>query len=90
MQVNNFKKQHKIKFQEVTTNFSSTVRFGSYGLKASSSGFMTAKQLEATRRVIARTTNRIGRIIIRIYFRHSITKKPLLTRMGKGSGPIKT
>jgi len=90
MQTRNFKKYHKIKFNNTTTNFSGTVRFGSYGLKATSSGFMTAKQLEASRRVIARTTKRTGRIIIRIFFRQPITKKPLLTRMGKGSGPIKT
>jgi len=90
MQINTYKKRHKIKFSKTTTDYLSTIKFGSYGLKATSSGFLTAKQLEAARRVIARTTKRIGKIIIRVYFQHPITKKPLLTRMGKGCGAIKT
>jgi len=90
MQTNIFKQKHKLKFQKVTTNSLGVVKFGSYGLKATASGLITAKQLEAARRVIARTTKRTGKIIIRIFFGQPVTKKPLLTRMGKGSGPIKT
>ena len=89
MQIVKYKKQYKKKFNTVKTEFLGTVQVGSYGLKAISSGFLTAKQLETARRVIARITKRTGKILIRVFFNQPLTKKPLLTRMGKGSGPIK-
>lgn len=89
MQIINYKKRHKKKFITSTTEFLTTIKIGSYGLKAISSGFLTAKQLETARRVIARVTKRVGKILIRVFFNQPLTKKPLLTRMGKGSGPVK-
>lgn len=89
MQIVNYKNQHKKKFTTAKTEFLSTIKMGSYGLKAISSGFLTAKQLETARRIIARITKRVGKVLIRVFFNQPLTKKPLLTRMGKGSGPIK-
>ena len=64
------------------------LNYGFFGLKAISFGILTKKQVEAARRIITRKTKRIGKLFIRIYFNFPITKKPLLSRMGKGSGPI--
>jgi large subunit ribosomal protein L16 len=85
----NYKKLHnnnkKIK---ILKEFLSTIRYGSCGLKAIKYGYLNVKQIEIIRRVILRVTNRLGKIIIRIFFLQPVTKKPLLSRMGKGSGII--
>ena len=89
MSVGLYIKQHKIKLSSITNKTSNTVDFGFYGIKSVVSGILTAKQVEASRRVISRKTNRIGKIFIRIFFNLAKTKKPLLSRMGKGCGSIK-
>ena len=63
-----------------------TVAFGKYGLKASTRGRITARQIEAARRAMTRYIKRGGNIWIRIFPDKPITKKPLETRMGKGKG----
>lgn len=84
-----YKKLHKkTLFSRVSTN-SSFIKHGIYALKVLISGIITPVQVEATRRVISRETKRIGKIFIRIRFDFPVTKKPLLSRMGKGAGPIK-
>ena len=60
--------------------------FGSFGLQATGRGYVTTRQIEAARRVIARTLKRGGKTWIRIFPDKSITKKPAETRMGKGKG----
>ena len=60
--------------------------FGSFGLQATGRGYVTTRQIEAARRVIARTLKRGGKTWIRIFPDKPITKKPLETRMGKGKG----
>lgn len=63
------------------------VSFGEYGLKATSAGWVTARQIEAARIAITRHVKREGKIWIRIFPDKPVTKKPLETRMGKGKGP---
>ena len=65
-----------------------TVAFGKYGLKASTRGRITARQIEAARRAMTRYIKRGGTIWIRIFPDNPITKKPLETRMGKGKGNV--
>ena len=65
-----------------------TVAFGKYGLKASTRGRITARQIEAARRAMTRYIKRGGNIWIRIFPDKPITKKPLETRMGKGKGNV--
>lgn len=84
-----YKKQHKIKLSLITNKKWSDVRYGTYAIKAVNSGILTAKQVESFRRVISRVTKRVGRVFIRVFFNLSKTKKPLLSRMGKGCGLIK-
>ena len=64
----------------------STLSFGEYGLKAMQCGWLTARQIEATRVAMTRHVKRGGKIWIRIFPDKPITKKPTEVRMGKGKG----
>ena len=64
------------------------VSFGEYGLKATTRGFITARQIEAARRAITRYVKRGGKLWIRVYPDKPITKKPVEVRMGKGKGNV--
>ena len=62
------------------------VAFGSYGLKAVESGWITSRQIEACRISITRVVRKIGKMWIRVFPDKPVTKKPAETRMGKGKG----
>ncbi|MBT8047395.1 MAG: 50S ribosomal protein L16, partial [Gammaproteobacteria bacterium] len=64
------------------------VSFGGYGLKATTRGFITARQIEAARRAITRYVKRGGKLWIRVFPDKPITKKPVEVRMGKGKGNV--
>ena len=64
------------------------VTFGDYGLQALEPGWVTARQIEATRRAIVRYMRRRGKVWIRIFPDKPVTKKPAETRMGKGKGAV--
>jgi large subunit ribosomal protein L16 len=64
------------------------VSFGEFGLKATTRGFVTARQIEAARRAITRYVKRGGKLWIRIYPDKPICKKPVEVRMGKGKGNV--
>lgn len=67
---------------------SNKVDFGDIGLKAASSGIISARQIEAARRTIAKKIKRKGKIWIRIFPDLPITAKPTESRMGKGKGSV--
>jgi len=62
------------------------VSFGEFGLKATTSGRITARQIEAARRAMTRHIKRGGKMWIRIFPDQPVTKKPAETRMGSGKG----
>ena len=62
------------------------LNFGSYGLKATTPGRVTARQIEAARRAITRHIKRAGRVWIRIFPDVPVSQKPAEVRMGKGKG----
>jgi len=64
----------------------SSVSFGDFGLQATECGWITSRQIEATRVAITRKMKRMGKVWIRVYPDKSITLKPAETRMGKGKG----
>jgi large subunit ribosomal protein L16 len=66
----------------------STVVFGEYGLKATSRGRMTAREIEAARRAVSRYVKRGGQIWIRVFPDVPVTQKPLEVRMGSGKGNV--
>ena len=68
------------------SNRSNFVTYGTYGLKALEPGWITSRQIEATRISISRRVRKFGKMWIRIFPDKPITKKPAETRMGKGKG----
>jgi large subunit ribosomal protein L16 len=64
------------------------IESGEYGLQALEAGWITARQIEAARRVIVREMKRRGKAWIRIFPDKPITAKPAETRMGKGKGSV--
>ena len=66
----------------------SSVSFGDFGLKATSHGMLTSRQIEAARRALVRHIKRGGKVWIRVFPDVPITKKPLEVRQGKGKGNV--
>lgn len=65
------------------------IAFGDYALAATEHGLFSARQIEATRKVLARSTKRTGKMWIRVFPDHPVTQKPLGVKMGSGKGDIK-
>ncbi|HCK03279.1 MAG: 50S ribosomal protein L16 [Methylophilales bacterium] len=82
-----FRKQHKGRNTGIALT-GNKVSFGEFGLKAVGRGRITARQIEAARRVMTRHIKRGGRIWIRIFPDKPVTKKPAEVRMGKGKGSV--
>jgi len=82
-----FRKQRKGRNRGFATS-GAQVSFGEYGLKATTRGLLTARQIEAARRAINRYIKRGGKVWIRIFPDKPITKKPLEVRMGSGKGNV--
>ena len=82
-----FRKQHKGRNRGVATT-GNRVSFGEYGLKATTRGRITARQIEAARRAMTRYIKRGGKIWIRVFPDKPITKKPIEVRQGKGKGNV--
>jgi large subunit ribosomal protein L16 len=64
----------------------SELSFGDYGLKVLEPGWITDRQIEASRVAMTRFIKRGGKIWIRLFPDKPVTKKPAETRMGKGKG----
>jgi large subunit ribosomal protein L16 len=82
-----FRKQFRGKMRGITTR-GSDLSFGEYGIKATTAGWVSARQIEAARKTIAHYTKRAGKVWIRIFPDKPVTKKALGTRMGSGKGDI--
>ncbi len=63
-----------------------SVEFGSFGLKALEPERVTARQIEAARRSIARSMKRSGKLWIRVFPDIPVSRKPAEVRMGSGKG----
>ena len=82
-----YRKQHKGRNRGLAQS-GNKVSFGEYGLQATGRGRLTARQIEAARRVMTRHIKRVGKIWIRVFPDVPVTKKPLEVRMGKGKGNV--
>jgi len=80
-----FRKMMKGRNRGVATR-GQTVAFGHYGLQATEAGWVTNRQIEASRVAMTREMKRGGKLWIRLFPDKPITKKPAETRMGKGKG----
>lgn len=85
----------KMKYRKYQKNIQSKksknnlqLAFGQYGIKALSSGYISAKAIETIRQTLNRNLKKMGKIWIRIYPDLPRTKKPAEVRMGKGKGSI--
>lgn len=63
-----------------------TITFGDFALQAQEPAWITARQIEASRRAMTRYVRRGGKIWIRIFPDKSVTQRPAETRMGSGKG----
>lgn len=82
-----YRKQHKMRYNGLSYK-GNRISFGSFGLKATTSGRITNRQIEAARIAMTRYMKREGRVWIRIFPDKPITSKPLEVRMGKGKGAL--
>ncbi len=82
-----YRKQQKLRNRGVASR-GNKVSFGEFGLKSTSRGRVTSRQIEAARRAINRFIKREGKIWIRFFPDKPITKNPLEVRMGKGKGSV--
>ena len=80
-----YRKAHKGRIHG-TASTGSSLTFGTFGLKATTPGRITARQIEACRRAITRHIKRTGRVWIRIFPDVPVSAKPTEVRMGKGKG----
>lgn len=62
------------------------ISFGSFAIKSLERGWITSRQIEASRIAITRAMKREGQVWIRIFPDKPVTKKPAEVRMGKGKG----
>ena len=81
------RKEFRGKMRGVSTR-GSNVDFGEFGLKATTCGWVSSRQIEAARRALTHYIKRGGRVWIRIFPHKPMTKKPPETRMGSGKGDV--
>jgi len=66
----------------------SDISFWEYGLKATTRGYITSRQIESARRAMVRFVKRWGKIWIRIFPNKPFTSKPLEVPMGWGKWSV--
>jgi large subunit ribosomal protein L16 len=83
-----FKKNHKSKksYLSISEHKNNFLSSGFFGLKALEAGRVTYKQIEACRKSLRRDMEKKGKIYLRVFPYHSITKKSVGIRMGSGKG----
>jgi large subunit ribosomal protein L16 len=82
-----FRKQHKGRNRGLSY-VGNKVSFGEFGLRATTHGHLTARQIESARRAISRFVKRGGKLWIRIFPDKPISRKPIEVRMGNGKGNV--
>ncbi|WP_263409138.1 50S ribosomal protein L16 [Terriglobus tenax] len=82
-----FRKQQKGKMRGKAWR-GSTLSFGDFGLKVMECGYITDRQIEASRIAMTRFIKRGGKVWLRLFPDKPITKKPAEVRMGSGKGAL--
>lgn len=82
-----FRKQHRGRLKGMSRR-GNRLAFGDYGIKVLEPTWLTARQIEAARVVIARHLQREGRFWVRVFPDKPVTSTPAETRMGKGKGEV--
>ncbi len=82
-----FRKQFRGSWKTIAIK-GGTIVFGHYGVKTMEPGWITDRQIEACRVVMARATRKAGKFWIRIFPDKPFSKKPPEVTMGGGKGDI--
>ncbi|AXA83551.1 50S ribosomal protein L16 [Lysobacter oculi] len=82
-----YRKQHKGRNEGLSWS-ANAVSFGEFGLRATQTGRLTARQIEAAHRAVSRYVKRGGKMWIRVFPDKPITQKPIEVRMGSGKGAV--
>ena len=80
-----YRRPQRLSYEGLTKG-GANIEFGEFGLQALEGAYITNRQIESARIVLASYTRRVGKIWIRIFPDKPITKKPAEVRMGKGKG----
>ncbi|MBI2917208.1 MAG: 50S ribosomal protein L16 [Chloroflexi bacterium] len=80
-----YRKSHRGKRRGVAVA-GGKVSFGEFGLQAAECAWVTARQIEAARRVVSHRLQRGGKMWVTVFADKPISKKPLEVRMGGGKG----
>jgi large subunit ribosomal protein L16 len=64
------------------------IAFGDFGLKATTCGWVSSRQLEAARKKITFSTKRTGKFWLRVFPHKPVSSKPVGVKMGSGKGDI--
>ena len=82
-----YRKQFRGKNRGLATR-GTVLAFGEFGLRATESGWISSRQIEAARKKITYITKRSGRYWLRVFPHKSVTTKPVGVKMGSGKGDI--
>jgi len=80
-----YRRQHRGRMRG-KANKGNFIAYGEYGLQALEAGWITSRQIEATRIAMTRYIKRGGQVWIKIFPHKPVTEKPAETRMGSGKG----
>lgn len=82
-----YRKQHRGRRRGLASR-GNHVHFGDFGLQALGPAWLNSRQIEAARRAIVRYLRRGGKLWIRVFPDHPVTKRAAETRMGGGKGAV--
>jgi large subunit ribosomal protein L16 len=80
-----YRKQQRGRLKGTATR-GNKVSHGEYAIQSKECGWLTSKQIEATRRTITRYTKRGGKLFIKVFPDKPITARAAESRMGSGKG----
>ena len=82
-----FRKQHRGRMTGKAYR-NNKISFGEFGLQSQVPGWITSRQIEATRRTITRYIKRGGKLWITIFPDKPVTARAAESRMGSGKGAV--
>jgi len=82
-----YRKQHRGRRTGMATR-GNEIHFGDFGLQALGPAWLNSRQIEAARRAIVHYLKRGGKLWIRVFPDHPVTKRPAEPGMGGGKGAV--
>ena len=82
-----FRKQHRGRMRRKAYR-NNKISFGEYALQSQECGWITSRQIEATRRTITRSIKRGGKLWITVFPDKPVTARAAESRMGSGKGTV--